>query len=993
MGACRMRRGIILTKLMVNSLRVRWNKTLLVGMLLAMVLNIVPITPFLATHSALAADTHIDPAVPTWYNGAIITYKGMAFTYSNSYTHGHRLFSFKSSKDDVNDKNVDGNPDGGLGGQGGIACQDEIHEIPTVGGAQSDTVSGNLYGVKPTMTTVEYIENDSHASNCVRVDKPGVSPLTLTIDTSRINNYFFWSNTALTFVYQGGGWQVDSSSTESNGVTTAVYAQASGACRDTLTFSGPTNDPNLYHTGTLIVAAQEGTLENDNYSLQRKYSRLAILPSITLDNGPGATYRSKYSTDETCITSKPLTVTVTGTPPTSLANAATAAAAANPDPPDPDSCTIDGALGWVLCPIVVIARKAFKALNDEVVTLLASDPLTPQNQPGAYYIWGVLKNLTNAGLVLVFLIVIFSTTLSIGLDNYSVKKILPRLVVAAIAIQFSWLLMQLAVDVTNILGTGIPLLFSGLTSAAGGHAVSTNPGHVSDTVLTALGIGEVGIGIVIGLAFIVPILLMLFTVLMGILAVFITLILRKFVLIALICVAPIAILLGILPNTSSLFNRWYKTLLRLLLMFPLIQFIFTVAQLGTILTASGVAKTADNSLLTGAVQHSATSAGTSNVIMQVAALSLPVIAYFSVPRVWTWAGAGMGAIGGFVSKNINRGSSKIAKPIRDGSAAARKEKALLSYGQANGRFGKAKARIYAGKAFPGKIGARQMNAGYASTLDTLAKEQGEKVRGMDNNAVTKDGFTELSRAAAGLGVDEATQKAALDHMVANGDWDGLRAVQDHDPKNKILGRVVSANFSSIKGKAADIAEMHKLLQQGKDLGGGTAADKRAGVVSSALGGMSDADFAGQHSSTFGQIAASSRINSGVQDQAREIGSRVTNDTVLGRQLSTGSKAKLDSRTGGVAGLTMEDFNPASAPTVGGVGTTTGGHVPPPPGPAPTFTPPPGPGTPPPGPRATPPPPPGPRTAPPPPPPAPGPHTPPPPPGPGSIPPPPPPPHP
>jgi hypothetical protein len=536
------------------------------------------------------------------------------------------------------------------------------------------------------------------------------------------------------------------------------------------------------------------------------------------------------------------------------------------------NCTIEGVLGWILCPLLRAAADAYNTLSQYIIDFLQTGPLTNSSYGVAILALNSMKNIANGLFVLIFVVIIFSNTLSIGLNSYAIKKMLPRLVVAAILVQFSLPILQLMFDINNIIGSGIADIIA-LAVNQGGQA-----GGASTTdIVLSLGL-LIGAGaITVSLALIVPVLLMVFAAVMGIVAVFVTLALRKFMLTALVIMAPLAFVAWILPNTEQYFKMWWKTLVRLLLMYPIIQGMFSLARIGSqIVTTHAVGGTG------------AGGSFSENNVGAIFAAILPIIAFYRVPATFKWAGQGMDTIAGAVSGRFNKlGSNKMTKGIAKGAADKRREGAMMGYGSA-GRLGRAKARVMTGNVFNGKQGARKMNAGYSSTLDTLAKEQSEGVKAMNSSQL------QAAASGVGAGLDPAVQKAALDHMVSQGDWDGLRAVQDKDPTNKMLSRVVSANFGAIKGKAGDITEMHKALsgktpeEQRDALAGKSSQEVRAQAVGSLLNGMSPDDFAGQHHSTFEQFARSSTIDSSVNEMSRRHRDEVAGNSRLSSQISSKS---------------------------------------------------------------------------------------------------------
>jgi len=63
-------------------------------------------------------------------------------------------------------------------------------------------------------------------------------------------------------------------------------------------------------------------------------------------------------------------------------------------------------------------------------------------------------------LSLPFFAIIFSQATSIGITNYGIKRLLPRLILIAIATNISYFICSVLIDAFNILGVGITSLFA-----------------------------------------------------------------------------------------------------------------------------------------------------------------------------------------------------------------------------------------------------------------------------------------------------------------------------------------------------------------------------------------------------------------------------------------------------------------------------------------------------------------------------------------------------
>lgn len=242
-----------------------------------------------------------------------------------------------------------------------------------------------------------------------------------------------------------------------------------------------------------------------------------------------------------------------------------------------------GALGWIICPLTEIAANVTEQVAEQIENLMTFQPLLSRekNSQGAvlYTIWSTVVGLANILLVIAFLVVIFSQATSIGLSNYGIKKMLPRIIAAAILMNLSFFICAIAIDISNILGQGVRGIIASAIDAlpsvpeikeAGGNADLQNGATWGEwiggaaTLLVALGVGAATGTLGVILVALASIATFVFTA-------FVMLALRNVLLALVIIVAPLAFVAMILPGTNGLFTKWRKLFTGLLILFPLIM--------------------------------------------------------------------------------------------------------------------------------------------------------------------------------------------------------------------------------------------------------------------------------------------------------------------------------------------------------------------------------------------------------------------------------------
>ena len=248
-----------------------------------------------------------------------------------------------------------------------------------------------------------------------------------------------------------------------------------------------------------------------------------------------------------------------------------------------NSCGIDGGLGWLICPVMTFVANINDAAYGAISGFLDIKPAIlgdNSNTSGAKQGWDFFRNIANAIFAVIFLWIIFSQISNVGVSNYGIKKILPRLIIGALLVNLSYYLCQIFVDLSNILGH---TLKDALESGAGEIGTTSEAaGWGSAIAATLVGVG--GVAAFAALAIGIPTLAAGF---LAIMTVFIILVVRQAGIILLISMSPIAFAAWLLPNTEDLFKKWMKMFRGLLLVFPIISLLYGAGKLaGAVLASS-----------------------------------------------------------------------------------------------------------------------------------------------------------------------------------------------------------------------------------------------------------------------------------------------------------------------------------------------------------------------------------------------------------------------
>ena len=162
-------------------------------------------------------------------------------------------------------------------------------------------------------------------------------------------------------------------------------------------------------------------------------------------------------------------------------------------------------------------------------------------------------------------------------DAYTIKKVLPRLVIAVILIQLSWPLITTLINVINQVSWGL----EGLMYLPFGGRDALDIG----VTLEKAGGGGTFAGLLLGggaylLAGAPGALALAVGILVALVVAFFTLAIRQIIIIALVLTAPLALVAWILPNTEGFFKFWWSTLSKALLMYPIILLLVAAGRIG-----------------------------------------------------------------------------------------------------------------------------------------------------------------------------------------------------------------------------------------------------------------------------------------------------------------------------------------------------------------------------------------------------------------------------
>ena len=246
-----------------------------------------------------------------------------------------------------------------------------------------------------------------------------------------------------------------------------------------------------------------------------------------------------------------------------------------------------GAIGWLVCPTTGKIAEAVDWLYEKIQGILVIDPISMEDNSPIYEIWKYCLGLTNIVFVIFLLVVIYSQITGLGINNYGIKKVLPKLIVTAVLVNLSFLICTIAVDISNIIGTGLRGVFTTVeesviaSRASSGATVDMNLSYAQMYRTLAEG-GVLAVGATV-IAFETGAIWMLIPTVLGaivsVVSGLITIALRQAVVALLVMISPLAIVAYILPNTEKWFTKWKDLLMKMLIFYPMFSLLFGAANL------------------------------------------------------------------------------------------------------------------------------------------------------------------------------------------------------------------------------------------------------------------------------------------------------------------------------------------------------------------------------------------------------------------------------
>ncbi|RYX79410.1 hypothetical protein EON76_01660 [bacterium] len=323
------------------------------------------------------------------------------------------------------------------------------------------------------------------------------------------------------------------------------------------------------------------------------------------------------------------------------------------------TCAIE-TVGWVICPIMrsiaLLADYGFAFINQNF--LRVEYDLTG-NDSGVYKTWQLMLSVANVIFVIAFLWVIYTQITGRNSGGYSIKRMLPRLIIGAIMVNLSYIICVLAIDASNVAGDAILDLTTRVGATVGDAAMSLtsaengfNDSRLTDITTAVLSkFGTVWI-------LLAPVAAVTVSIAVICAAGLVLLIMRKVVISMFILISPLIFVAYLLPNLERVFQQWGRLFFQLLLIYPVIAFLLGTGQIISATIVNVGSGGADANYSVKDDSYNGRNGGSGSITTDLAASGAAVLPLIGVWFILKNVSSAVSTAGSKFAANVNKRGSK-----------------------------------------------------------------------------------------------------------------------------------------------------------------------------------------------------------------------------------------------------------------------------------------------------------------------------------------------
>ncbi|HZM63703.1 MAG TPA: hypothetical protein VFB59_01070 [Candidatus Saccharimonadales bacterium] len=204
--------------------------------------------------------------------------------------------------------------------------------------------------------------------------------------------------------------------------------------------------------------------------------------------------------------------------------------------------------------------------------------------------WGAFRNIAYIILVILGLIMIASQIMGLDIfDAYTIRKMLPKLIIAVIFLTLSWNIMQFLFTGANAAADAVMAIieypFRNINAANGASITNATFAWIIPALLLAG--GGIGITAAVGLLGFVGVLSLVASALLAVFSVWLILVARDVVATLLIMASPLAIICAAYEPFDGLFKFWRGLLIGILISIPAVGAILAITHAAAFISLIG----------------------------------------------------------------------------------------------------------------------------------------------------------------------------------------------------------------------------------------------------------------------------------------------------------------------------------------------------------------------------------------------------------------------
>ncbi len=240
---------------------------------------------------------------------------------------------------------------------------------------------------------------------------------------------------------------------------------------------------------------------------------------------------------------------------------------------EPIDAAVTTVIGWTASLIILVCGWILTLAISSIITIVSYNNFI--YEPAIVQAWVVVRDLCNMFFIVILLVIAFATILRV--ESYQWKKMLPKLIIMAVLINFSKTICGLLIDLSQV----VLLTFTNAFSGGGGNFV--NYLKVKELLAVAKssssfwGLGEATLNLTNTVAAMMFAIILMIVATVAMLAILIVFLMRMIMLWIYVVLSPLAFLLMAFPQGQKYASNWWSEFTKYLINGPVLAFFIWLA--------------------------------------------------------------------------------------------------------------------------------------------------------------------------------------------------------------------------------------------------------------------------------------------------------------------------------------------------------------------------------------------------------------------------------